>query len=95
MSLDHFPKDFIQRYDIHNKSTNVVVYVALKQGINGLPQAGLLAQELLEHRLYQHVYTQSNKTMRFSTHSWRPISFSLVVNDSGVKTSEKSILIVS
>ena len=51
----------------------------------GLPQAGLLAQELLEQRLQKQGYTQSKVTPDFWAHAWRPISFTLVVDDFGVK----------
>jgi len=51
----------------------------------GLPQAGLLAQKLLEKRLGLHRYTQSKYTPGFWSHETRPISFSLVVDDFGVK----------
>ena len=51
----------------------------------GLPQSGILAQELLEERLNKHGYFQSKYTPGFWTHTWRPISFSLVVDDFGVK----------
>ena len=51
----------------------------------GLPQAGLIAQQLLEKRLGDEDYTQSTKTSGFWKHDWRPISFSLVVDDFGVK----------
>ena len=51
----------------------------------GLPQAGLLAQQLLEKRLEKHGYTQSKQTPGLWKHKWRPICFSLVVDDFGVK----------
>ena len=55
----------------------------------GLPQAGLLAQQLLEKRLETHGYKGSKKTPRFWTHKWRPIQFSLVVDHFGVKYQGK------
>ena len=54
-------------------------------GMYGLPQAGLLAQELIEQRLMKHRYTQSKVTTGFWTHSLCPISFTLVVDDFEVK----------
>ena len=51
----------------------------------GLPQAGILAQELLETRLNTHGYQQSKFTPGLWTHKWRPIRFSLIVDDFGVK----------
>ena len=51
----------------------------------GLPQAVLSEQELLEQRLQKQGYTQSKATPGFGTHAWRPIRFTLVVDDFGVK----------
>ena len=51
----------------------------------GLPQTGLLAQQLLEKRLEKHGYTQSKQTPGLWKHESRPICFSLVVDNSGMK----------
>ena len=51
----------------------------------GLPQAGILANELLEKRLNKHGYFQSPQIPGLWTHVSRPISFTLVVDDFGVK----------
>ena len=61
----------------------------IRKGVYGLPHAGLLAQELLEKRLHKQGYTQSKLTTGFWTHAWRPISFTLVVDDFDVKYMEK------
>ena len=55
----------------------------------GLPQAGILAQELLGRRLGRHSYRQSTLVPGLWMHKWRPIQFSLVVDDFGVKYVEK------
>ncbi len=51
----------------------------------GLPQAGIIAQELLAKRLKEHGYSQSETTPGLWKHKWRPIIFSLVVGDFRVK----------
>ena len=38
------------------------VYIEVGKGMYGLPQAGLLAQHLLEQRLARNGYTQSKQT---------------------------------
>ena len=55
----------------------------------GLPQAGLLAQQLLEERLNAKVYSQSTLVPGLWTHEWRPITFTLCVDDFGVKYTGK------
>jgi hypothetical protein len=51
----------------------------------GLPQAGIIAQELLAKRLKEHSYTQSKITPGLWTHEWHPITFSIIVDDFRVK----------
>ena len=51
----------------------------------GLPQAGIIVQELLEECLLAAGYPQSKITPGYWKHEWRPISFTLVVDDFGVK----------
>ena len=51
----------------------------------GLPQAAILAQQQLEQHLNQHGHHQSDIIPGFWTHESRPISFTLVVDDFGVK----------
>jgi hypothetical protein len=51
----------------------------------GLPQAGIVAQQLLEERLQSTGYTQSKHTHGYWTHEWGPISFTLVVDNFGIK----------
>ena len=51
----------------------------------GLPQSGLLANKLLEKRLNKRGYRQSKLLPGLWKHDWRPIQFTLVVDDFGVK----------
>ena len=55
------------------------------KGMYGLPQAGLIANELLEKRLNKHGYQQSKLVPGLWKHDTRPIQFTLVVNNFGVK----------
>ena len=86
LKLDDLPDDVIEHYKLREKvNKNGYVYVEIQGGMYGLPQAGLLAQELLEKRLVKHGYTQSQTTPGFWKHHTRPVQFSLVVDDFGVK----------
>jgi hypothetical protein len=51
----------------------------------GLPQAGILANELLQRNLAKDGYRPTAHTHGLWKHETRPISFSLVVDDFGVK----------
>jgi hypothetical protein len=84
--LDDIPEDVIAEYKLNAKATkDGYVYVEVRKGMYGLPQAGILAQELLETRLAEHGYHQSTYTPGFWKHKSRPTQFSLVVDDFGVK----------
>ena len=61
------------------------LYIEVQKGMYGLPQAGILAQELLEQRLNKHGYFQNKFIPGFWMHQTRPISFTLVVDDFGIK----------
>jgi hypothetical protein len=56
----------------------------------GLPQAGIIAQELLEEQLLKAGYRQSKVTPGYWKHDWQPISFTLVVDNFGVKYINKT-----
>ena len=59
-------------YQLKEKATeNGFVYVEVRKGIYGLPQAGLVAQELLEQRLAKYMYFQSKITPDFWAHKTR------------------------
>jgi hypothetical protein len=57
----------------------------MQKGMYGLPQAGILANELLQHNLAKDGYRPTKNTHGLWKHDTRPISFSLVVDDFGVK----------
>ena len=63
MKMSDIPDAIIQQYKLTEKATtDGYMYIAIKRGMYGLPQAGILAQELLEKRLNAHGYQQSKFT---------------------------------
>ena len=86
MKIELFPEDIIQEYDLRNKvDATGNVHCKVWRGMYGLPQAGIIAQEVLEKGLLKAGYRQSKVTPGYWKHDWRPISFTLVVDDFGVK----------
>jgi hypothetical protein len=86
MKLELFPWDIIDKYDLTSKvDHNRNVHCKVRQGIYGLPQAGIIAQELLETRLKMAGYMQSKLTPGYWKHEWQPIIFTIVMDDFGVK----------
>ena len=51
----------------------------------GLPQSGLLANKILEKRLNRCGYHQSKLFLGLWKHEWRPVQFTLVMDNFGVK----------
>jgi hypothetical protein len=71
MKLELFPNDIIEEYDLRNKvDARGDVHCELCQRMYGLPQAGIIAQELLEERLLKVGYKQSKITPGYWTHQW-------------------------
>ena len=65
------------------------IYVDTHRRMNGLPQGGLIEQELLEERLNKEGYHQSTIIDGLWSHEWHPIQFTLLVDDFDVKYSEE------
>ncbi|EJK53065.1 hypothetical protein THAOC_27566, partial [Thalassiosira oceanica] len=60
LKLSQIPDEIIEEYQLRVKATpDGSVYVEINKGMYGLPQAGVLANKLLEKRLNQHGYYQS------------------------------------
>ena len=76
----------MEHYKLKDKvDANGNLYAKGVKGMCGLPHAVIIAQRLLEERLNNADYFQSNQTSGFWKHKWRPICFSLIVDDFGVK----------
>ena len=60
VKLSNLLDEVIEEYKLREKATKKgSVYIKAKRGMYGLPQSGLLANELLEKRLNKHGYQQS------------------------------------
>jgi hypothetical protein len=64
--------------------------VEVTKSIYGLKQAGIIAQKRLIDHLSAHDYVQAPNTRGLFRHTTRPIAFSLVVDDFGVKYRDKA-----
>ena len=90
MKLDMFLDDVIKKYNLLGKvEPDGHIYIEVRTGMYGLTQLGLLAQELLTEHLVKHGYKQSKVTPGLWTHKWRPICFSLVVDDFGINVGHE------
>jgi hypothetical protein len=86
MKISNLPPNFVKAYNLIDLATNNgTIYAKIQKGMNSLPQAGILAQNLLQKCLNQHGYHQSNVTPGLCKHDWQPLLFTLCVKDFGIK----------
>jgi hypothetical protein len=86
MKLSNNLDKIIDEYKLQNKTTpSGSIYIVANCGMYGLPQSGLIANKLLEKRLNEHGYQQSKLVPGLWQHNTRPIQFTLVVDNFGVK----------
>ena len=86
LKLYNIPDDVARHYKVATKDKSYgYVYIEIKRGMYELPQSGLLAQKLLEKRLNAEGYIQDIVVPSLWTHSWRPVTFTICVDDFGVK----------
>ena len=85
ISLALIPQAFRIQYKLDDIAHNGFVYMEILKGMYGLPQAGRLANDLLTKRLVAHGYAPAPITPGLWLHHSRPISFTLVVDDFGIK----------
>ncbi len=80
------PEEITKEYKLHEIVTdNGYIYCKIQKGMYDLPQAGIIAQELLQERLAKVGYHQSKIIPGLWTHKMRNICFTLVVNDFTIK----------
>lgn len=85
LPLNIIPEEVVARYKLRTIAHEGWIYIEIQKGMYGLPQAGILAHKLLVKRLAKFGYYPVEVTPGLWRHKWRPVTFSLVVDDFGVK----------
>ena len=85
LPLALFPEWIKNQYNLDTNARDGFVFLEIRRAVWGLPQAGILANKLLQKRLKPHGYYECVNTPGLWRHTTRPITFSLVVDDFGVK----------
>ena len=83
--MSMLPDDIIGQYNLKDIEVNGYVYVEIRKGMYGLPQAGRIASEALKPHLEKHGYYEAKHTHGLFKHKTRPVTFCLIVDDFGVK----------
>jgi hypothetical protein len=72
INLASLPQETIEKYDLNELAQDGKVYIEIQKGMNGLPQAGILANELLQRNLAKDGYRPTTHTQimdaRYSSH---------------------------
>lgn len=90
ITLKQIPTSIISKYDLTRFIHRGAVLFEVTKGMYGLPQAGLLAQQRLITHLAAFGYNECPDVPCLFRHATRPISFSLVVDDFGIKYVNKA-----
>lgn len=87
LPINIIPPQILQTY--HNLIHKDHLYVEVSKGIYGLPQAGKLANDQLIRHLAPYGYAPCPITPGLWKHDTRDISFLLVVDDFGIKYTDR------
>ncbi len=88
LCLDIIPDKNILHYNLCDIVTpHGWVYIKIWKGMYDLPQAGILANQLLEKCLATKGYCQCQHTPDLWCHVWKNITFCLVVDNFGIKVT--------
>ena len=86
ISINDKPEQVIIEYKLREiADSKGIVFIQANRGMYKLTQSGLLVNELLEKRLNKRGYHQSKLVPGLWSHKWRPVQFTLVVNNFRVK----------
>ena len=84
--LSDIPEEIIIEYNLHVIATeDRYIYYEIQKGMYGLPQAGIIAQDLLQACSAKLGYHQSKIIPGLWTHKTRQTCFTLVVDDFAIK----------
>jgi hypothetical protein len=86
LKITDIPEEVIQHYNLNEKlMDDGYIYCKIRKGMYGLPQAGIIAQELLQERLATVGYHQSKIIPGLWMHKKRKTCFTLVVDNFAIK----------
>jgi hypothetical protein len=88
--VKYIPDQIMDQYELWDLVENDFVYVEIRRGMYGLPQAGRLANDALCAFLAPHGYKPVPITPGLWRHQTRDITFTLVVDDFGIKYNTRA-----
>ena len=88
-----FPEWIKKQYNLFTHAQDGFIFLEIRHVVWGLPQAGILANKLLRKRFKPHGYYECVNTPDLWRHTTRLITFSLVVDNFGIKCVKKNMQI--
>jgi hypothetical protein len=85
LPIDIIPQEIIDHYQLLPLVHNGYIYIEIRKGMYGLPQAGIIANNKLRKHLVTFGYIPTEHTPGLWKHRTRPVQFSLVVDNFSVK----------
>ena len=83
--ISMIPQEFVDKYNLTEKSHNGYIFTRVTKGMYGLPQSVRIIHNVLVKHLNPYGYHPSRKTIGLWKHNNQPINFTLVVDVLGVK----------
>ena len=89
MPLSLFPKWIVEQYDLNTHAQDGWVHLEMRHAVWGLPQAGIITNKRLRRKFAPFGYYECANTPGRWYHEPRQITFTLVVDNFGVKYVKK------
>ena len=83
ININDILTEFIDEYNLQAVTHNGWVYFETIRGCYGLPHSVKLANSLLRTCLNKTGFSETVTTPGLWKHTWRPINFSLIIDDFG------------
>ena len=86
----YIPEGNIKKHNLKQYiEDNGWIHFEIGKGMYGIPEAGRLANDLLRVRLKKYGYIEATHTPNYWKHMWKPISWTLIVDDFGFNYTNK------
>ncbi len=80
----------VEQYNLHTLALDGWVHIEMRRAVWGLPQVGILANNCLRRKLVPFGNYKSTNTPGLWRHKSRPLTFTLIVDNFGVKFVNKA-----
>ena len=84
INIEDIPKEFTKEYNLPPMVHNGWIYFKIVRGCYGLPQSGMLENNLLRTPLNKNGYFEATTTPGLWKHQWQPIQLFLIVDNFGI-----------